>query len=201
MEYEKYTVKRTLFVLLFLIAISTNSEPPENTLNLQYGDHCHFFKINETEYRLEWGKNNIRNSSFSTFDSSDILKCNLVTETEEYTVLRLDKDTLIRKSIILPLNSKSQEIQYQNAICADFENRTIILEHTSQDTVLFVENFVTKKKMVLGKGFVPCQSGYAHDCLDSLVFHDNKLIFKWVTPDKHQKDRMVELKRFKIRLR
>jgi hypothetical protein len=201
MKHEKNTMKRNLFGLLFLIAIYANSEPPENLLILQYGDYCHFFKIDETAFRLEWGKNNIRNISVLIFGASDILKCHLVTETDEFTVLKIDNDTGIKKSIILPLTSKSQEIQYQNAVCVDLENKTILLEHPSHDSILTVENFITKKNMILGKDLIPCQSGFAHDCLDSLVFYDNKLIFKWITPDKHHSDKKVELKKFKIKLR
>jgi hypothetical protein len=153
------------------------------------------------KYKLEWGKNDIRNISFATFDSSEILRCNLVTESDEFTVLKIAKDTGTRKSIILPLTRKSQEIQYHNAICVDLEDNTIILENLSQDSILIVENFINKKRIVLGKGFIPCQSGSPHDCIDSLIFYKNDLIFKWVTPCKRCNDRKIELKKFKIRLK
>jgi hypothetical protein len=198
---ENWKAKSSMFALLFLIPAFTYSEPPDNKLNLQFGDFARFFKINEMSYRLEWGKNTIRNVSELIFDTTDIMNCRLATGSDEFTVLKIDGDTGVRKSIILPLNMKSPEIVYKNAICIDLENTTIIIEHPSQDSVLIVENFVNKKKMVLGKNFIPCQTGFAHDCLDSLIFYDNKLSFKWVTPDKYTVDKKVELKRYKIKLK
>jgi hypothetical protein len=200
-KIKRITAKRTLFVLLFLIPVLVHSELPDSTLNLQFGDYVHFLKINEMEYRLEWGKNSIRNVSVSTFDSSDILNCKLVTESNEFSVVKIDGDTATRKSIILPLNMKSPEIVYKNAICIDLESQTIIVEHPSQDSILIVENFINKKKKVLGNKLIPCQTGFAHDCLDSLTFYGNKLSFKWVTPHKNSVDKKAEQKRYKINLR
>ena len=75
------------------------------------------------------------------------------------------------------------------------------LTDPSQDTILIVENFINKKKKVLGHNLIPCQNGYAHDCLDSLVFYDNKRSFKWVTPNKHSIEKDVKLKRYSINLK
>lgn len=201
MKIENKYLNYRLLALLFLIPVFAYSEPFGDTLNVQLGDFVHFFKINEMAYRLEWGKNNIRNVSELIFDTAEIKNCRLVTESDEFSVLKIDGDTGTRKSIILPLNMKSHEIVYKNAISIDLETQTIIIEIPSQDTVLIVENFINKKKMVAGNHFSPCQTGFAHDCLDSLVFYDNKLSFKWVTPDKHAVDKKVELKRFKINLK
>jgi hypothetical protein len=202
MKIEKKYTRSSLFALLFLIPVLAHSEPSDSKLNLQFGYFAHFFKLsNEMAYRLEWGKDTIRNISVLTFDTTDIINCRLVTESDEFIVLKIDGDTGTRKSIILPLNMKSREIEYKNAICIDLENQTIIIEYPSQDSVLIVENFINKKKMMLGKNFIPCKTGFAHDCLDSLIFYGNKLSFKWVTPDKYTVDKKVGLKRFKINLR
>lgn len=202
MNSQRITKLRILFALLFLVPFSANSAlPPGGELILHYGDYCQFVKINEMEYTLEWGKNNIKNISLLTFDTMEIRKCTLVMETDEFTVLKITEGPGTKKSIILPLNLKSREIIYQNALCVDLDAKTIILENAAQDTVLIVENFITKKKMVLGKDFIPCRSGFPRDCLDSLVFYNNKLTFKWITPDKHSKDKKIERKKFKISLK
>jgi hypothetical protein len=198
---NKYS-KCKFLALLIIIPALAHSELSGDTLNLQFGDFAHFLKINEEmTYRLEWRKNGIQNVSDLTFDTIEIKNCRLAIESDEFVVLKIDGDTGIRKSMILPLIIKSHEIVYKNAISIDLETQTIIIENPSQDTVMIVENFINKKKMVIGKHFSPCQTGFAHDCLDSLVFYDNKLSFKWVTPDKHAVDKKVELKRFKINLR
>jgi hypothetical protein len=193
---------KNLLALLLLVPFLANSEPPSgDTLILHYGDHCHFIKVNEAEYKLEWGKDSTRNISFSTFDTSEIARCALVAETDEFAVLKISGGTGNKKSIILPLNSKSREIQYQNAICVDLEDTTILLENPSKDSVLVVENFINKKKVVLGKGFIPCRSVSVHDCIDSLVMYKNELMFRWITPCKQCKDRKGERKKFRIDLR
>lgn len=202
MKSKRRTIIKNILALLFLIAFSAGSEPlPGNKLILKHGNFCRFFKINEKEYKLEWGKKNIRNISSRNFKSSEILKCNLVLETSEFTILKISESPGTRKSIILPLNRTSQEIQYQNALCVDPENRLIIIEKASQDSILIVENFSNGKKIVLGKDFIPCRSDSPHDCIDSLSFYDNDLLFHWITPDKQHKDKKVELKKFRINLK
>jgi hypothetical protein len=190
---------KNLFTLFLLIPFLANSEPPSgNALILRYGYYCQFIKVSETEYKLEWGKDSIRNISLSAFDTSEILKCALVAETNDFTVLKINGGIANRKSLILPLNSKSREILYQNAICVDLEDTTILIENPSPDSVLIVENFINKKKIVLGKGFIPCRSGSVRDCIDSLFFYNNDLMFNWITPCKKCKDRKIERKKIKI---
>jgi hypothetical protein len=202
MNSNRITMTRNFAALLLFIACLANSEPsPGGTVILTYGDFSRFVKFNDMEYKLEWGKNNVRNISFSTFDTADILHCTLVTETGEFTVLKIGEGAGGKKSIILPLTRTSREIQYHNAICVDLETTTIILENPSEDSALIIENFINKKKIAVGKGLVPCQSGFPHDCIDSLVFYKNNLSFYWITPDKHHKEKKIEFKKFKINLK
>jgi|WetSurMetagenome_2_1015567.scaffolds.fasta_scaffold234850_1 hypothetical protein len=184
-----------------MVAFLANSAPSHGgALNLKYGEYCQFVKTDETVYKLEWGKNDIRNLSVMTFDTSEISQCNLVAETDEFVVLKIAGRAGTRKSIIMPLTRKSPEIHYNNAICVDLENKLIIIENPSKDSVLIVEDFINKKKMVIGKGFIPCRDSFPHKCIDSLVFNSNNLSFRWITPDKRQKDKKIEFKEFKINL-
>jgi hypothetical protein len=202
MKSKRRITIRSILVPLLVVAFSANSEVhSDNKLTLKYSDFSHFVRISEKEYKLEWGKDTIRNRSFRTFDSSEVVSCRLVTETDEFTILKINGKTGSGISLFLPLDRKSQEIQYQNALCIDLENRMIIIENSSRDSILIVENFLTKKRVVLGKDFIPCRSKTPYDCIDSLFFYNNKLRFQWITPDKQYKDRKIELKKFKIRLK
>jgi hypothetical protein len=186
---------------LILIPVLSQSEIPDSLTDLHFGEYVHVRQVNEKEYKFEWGKNGIQNISELSFDSSEIHHYMLATESKDFVVIRNDNDSGIRRSIILPLSMKSREIIYENAICIDLVSQTIICEHPSQDTVLIIENFINKKKMVLGNNLLPCESGFAHDCLDSLILYQNKLSFKWITPQKLAADKKIELKRYKIRLK
>jgi hypothetical protein len=190
----------TLFAILLSIPFLSYCELANSEDSLQFGEFVHALHVNENRYQLVWGKNGFRNISAMSYDSNELRNARLVTESNDFAVIKIDGDPVIRKSIILPLNMKSAEIIYKNAICIDLETQTIISELPSQDTVLIAENFINKKKMILDN-LIPCQSGSAHDCLDSLVLNKNRLSFKWITPQKHSVDKKVELKRFKIRLK
>ena len=76
----------------------------------------------------------------------------------------------------------------------------IIMENLSEDSILIVEKFITGKRMIMGKGFIPCQSDFPHDCIDSSGFLNNDLQFYWITPDKYNEDGKIEFKKFKIKL-
>ncbi len=76
----------------------------------------------------------------------------------------------------------------------------IIMENLSEDSILIVEKFITGKRMIMGKGFIPCQSDFPHDCIDSSDFLNNDLQFYWITPDKYNEDGKIEFKKFKIKL-
>jgi hypothetical protein len=201
MNLQRNINKFGLFAILLLIPALLHSELPDSNIHSQFGENVHVMQVSESIYKFEWGKNGIRNVSELSFDSSEIQNSMLVTESDNFAVVKNGNDTGAGRSIILPLNMNSSEIVYKNAICIDLEKQTIICEFPSQDTVLIVENFINKKKMVLGKNFIPCQTGFARDCLDSLIFVDNRLSFKWITPLKNSVNKNVVLKRYKIRLK
>jgi hypothetical protein len=201
MSSQRYFSKNSLFAILVLIPFLSHSELPYSKVDLQFGENVRVQQVNAKGYKFEWGKNDIRNISELSFDSAEIHHSMIATESDDFVVLKNDVDTGTRRSIILPLNMKSTEIIYENAICIDLENQTIISEVCSQDTVLIIENFINKKKMVLGKNFIPCETGFAHDCLDSLIFYDKRLSFKWITPFKNSVSKNIEMKRYKVRLK
>jgi hypothetical protein len=199
---QKEIIGFFIFVLLFVCFV--NSEPSDpsrgRNLMLQYGKYSHFIQFNKSKYKLEWGNNGIKNISESKFDSIDIWKCYLDTETTEFTFLYIKSGSDTWRLVILPLNKKSNEIIYWNTLGLDLKNKTIIYEYGVKDSMLIIENFINKKRMAIGKDFTPCQSSFPHYCIDSLVFLNNNLKFQWVTPHKFDKNNKIEFKKYLINL-
>ncbi len=152
---------------------------------------------------IKWG-----NDSFTNITSNGYLKdffqggrMRLRWANDKFIVIGrgTGSDTWFR--IVLPLIPGEKGREYWNPLAFDEANGLVVYMNDNKgDSIWIVENMLSGKQLAIGKGLPPCGSAGTHYCVDSISIVNRELYLEWVTPHKHDDDKVKVVKRIQIDL-
>lgn len=161
-----------------------------------------FVFATDTTSFIKWGNDKFTNTSYQEIDNYLLDKDKIILDwaTKEFIVLKHNSGSDTWQHIVLQLKPKQEPIFYENSLAFDRENGLVVYEFPSvKDTILIVENIITKRKKYLGKNWTKCSSALHHYCIDSISINNQELYLEWVTPNYIDKPNKKEIKKINLK--
>lgn len=136
----------------------------------------HFY--GDSTYTLEWGNENVNNTSREKFEILGSGVPPLVDYDEKTIILGQSCGTSCKYYVILPLVPNSVEKIYMFAEAFNLEKKMVAYIPEEEDLFIRVENYVTGQYLDIKEENI-CPAAFKGECIDSVYFSDDTIVIKW----------------------
>lgn len=145
-----------------------------------------YFKLTiatDSTCRIEWGNSKIKRKTKNDYHFHISRRFRLEWENVDFLVLRAGTGSGAWFSLVLPLDSLTDELTIDNTLTQNERQNLIVAEQfPGTDTVMYILNLKTNQTQYITDK-AKCETFY-HLCLDTVILSDKKLYYKWSTPHK-----------------
>lgn len=161
-----------------------------------------YFKLTiatDSTCKIEWGNKKIKRETKIDYHFHTARRFRFDWENENFLVLKAGTGTGAWFSLILPLDSATQESTIDNTLTKDEQRNLVVAEQPpGTDTIMYILNLTTGQTQYI-RDDKKCET-FHHLCLDTVVLTKRELYYKWSTPHKYMDNPKTGERRLEIKI-